>query len=958
MTTLAILDPIDPGTGERVTVRVCSANTVEATGAAGERWWPAMSEEPTLSLALFDGDFTSAVEPGTAQITLRLDALKRARRAVSLFPRVERYDWAGASVRLYRLVGGLPLDLAVMSVERFAIENEALALRLKVDSEWAQGDVLFRSYAGTTGAEGGADLKGQHKPWVFGRALNVEPVFIDQIDNVFQVSGYGPVEAISAVYERGADFGPSIGDFASYDDLVAATIAPGFWGTCLAQGMFRLGAPPSGVITCDVDGDNTRGFLRRTGAILKEIARRLGLSASVNADSLDALDAAVPRNVNIVISDQTSFLELARRMAAPCNAVAGLALDGRLITPRVAFGPEVMTLDAQGRQMPAVLGMARQNTRPPYKRIQMGAARCWRVHSFDEIAFYAELIDRGLYDEEATYREGHIVELIDKSRWVYVNPQPSSGNAPPIWPTASNAFWSNIAPPIGGDLIGSIVAPANANRVPFSRMEGDQGWAVNYNPSSLAATTTYETSDGRRFFRATATATASGQDFSIGNASTSAPAFVLAPGSRVSAQARLETTGSAGGAWRLALIGHTATGTQSELASVSGSGLRSLTAAPAQMFVDVPADIVGGRLEFYARTTGAGAFSLAIAEPMVTSAAPGQTVHPNFTPGPNAVDGAQPNNFITIDGSGILTGIGTANVPVANTQVALSGTAAARPASGGFTGQLYAATDRDEVYRWNGSAWVTTADVTTGAQRSIVPQFPIIEVRQGDPGHTGNRDITHDAKRGTAALNGGTWSLPAKNLGAGTATIASSTGVVTLSGIVQSGSYTVRYTHTDGVATDLVVNVTYVPAAASGGSSSSGSAAISSFSSSSYSAVTSEIAITLPSGVTTATLTAANVQLDLGPEAPMGSTTVQMIWQRESSPGTWVDVGSAATSSPNPLVSLDGEGYYEATPGAITCNATVTGLTAGSAQKFRLLARVSAGNVRPVFPAGAALVSS
>lgn len=747
MTTLAILDPIDPGTGERVTVRVCSANTVEATGAAGERWWPAMSEEPTLSLALFDGDFTSAVEPGTAQITLRLDALKRARRAVSLFPRVERYDWAGASVRLYRLVGGLPLDLAVMSVESFAIENEALALRLKVDSEWAQGDVLFRSYAGTTGAEGGADLKGQPKPWVFGRALNVEPVFIDQIDNVFQVSGYGPVEAISAVYERGADFGPSIGDFASYEDLVAATIAPGFWGTCLAQGMFRLGAPPSGVITCDVDGDNTRGFLRRTGAILKEIARRLGLSASVNADSLDALDAAVPRNVNIVISDQTSFLELARRMAAPCNAVAGLALDGRLITPRVAFGPEVMTLDAQGRQMPAVLGMARQNTRPPYKRIQMGAARCWRVHSFDEIAFYAELIDRGLYDEEATYREGHIVELIDKSRWVYVNPQPSSGNAPPIWPTPSNDYWASLSLPASEDP-----AVANAN-------------------------------------------------------------------------------------------------------------------------VMVPAL--------------------------------------------------------------------SSDLPEAD-----------------FINQQVATTDTREVLRWDGTDWVPAADITATAQRSIVPQFPIIEVRQGDPGHTGSRDITHEARRGTAALNGGTWSLPAQNLGAGTATIASGTGVVTLSGIVQSGSYTVRYTHTDGVATDLPVNVTYVPASASGGSSSSGSSAISSFSSSSYSVVTSEIAITLPSGVTTATLTAANVQLDLGPEAPMGSTTVQMIWQRESSPGTWVDVGSAATSSPNPSVSLDGEGYYDATPGAITCNATVTGLTAGSAQKFRLQARVSAGNVRVVIPAGAANVSS
>lgn len=564
--------------------------------------------------------------------------------------------------------------------------------------------------------------------------------------------------------------------------------------------------------------------------------------------------------------------------------------------------------------------------------------------------------------------------------WVSVASASSNGGTA----TIAAASWASA------QLIDEPQPLGNANRVPFSRMEGDQGWGINYNPSSLAATTTYGTSGGRRFFRATATATASEQDFSIGHSSNSTPAFVLAPGSRVSVQARVETTGMAAGPWRLALFGFTAAGAQSELASVSGSGLRSLTAAPAQMFVDVPTNIVGGRLEFYCRTTGSGAFSVAIAEPMVTSASAQQVVHPPFSPGPNAADGATRNtgaladlnavdlsgstvtgtlpvskadtalrnSTITINGSGIITGIGTANVPVANTQVALAGTLSARPASGAFTGQLYAATDMNEVYRWNDSSWLTAADVTAAAQRSIVPQYPIIEVRQGDPGHTGSRNITHEARRGTAALNGGTWSLPAQNLGAGTATIASGTGVVTLSGIVQSGSYTVRYTHTDGVVTDLPVNVTYVPASASGGSSSSGSSSISSFSSSSYTAVTSAIAITLPAGVTTATLTATNVQLDLGAEAPMGSTTVQMIWQRESSPGTWVNVGSAATSSPNPSVSLDGEGYYTTAPGAITCNATVTGLAAGSAQKFRLMARVSAGNVRVVIPAGAAHVSS
>lgn len=288
----------------------------------------------------------------------------------------------------------------------------------------------------------------------------------------------------------------------------------------------------------------------------------------------------------------------------------------------------------------------------------------------------------------------------------------------------------------------NATAPANANRVPFTRMEGDRGWGINFNPSALAATTSYGTTSGLRFFRATVTATAASQDFSIGHSSTSAALFVLPPSTRVSVQARVETTGVASGPWRLALFGFTAAGAQSEIASVSGSGLRALTAAAVQMFVEVPSNIVGGRLEFYCRTTGAGSFTVAIAEPMVAPAASGQTVHPVFSPGPNADD---------------------------------------------------------------------AADVTAISQRTIEPQFPVIEIKQGEAGHTGNRTVTHTAKRGTSTLTGGTWSLVSTNLGAGSASINSSTGTVTLSGIVQSGAYIVRYTHTDGIQTDFPVNVTYVP---------------------------------------------------------------------------------------------------------------------------------------------------
>ena len=111
------------------------------------------------------------------------------------------------------------------------------------------------------------------------------------------------------------------------------------------------------------------------------------------------------------------------------------------------------------------------------------------------------------------------------------------------------------------------------------------------------------------------------------------------------------------------------------------------------------------------------------------------------------------------------------------------------------------------------------------------------------------------------------------------------------------------------------------------------------------------IQITLPAGVSSVSLTAVS-DLFIDPNAPVGGTTVEGKWQRETSPGTWADVGAVATSSPNPEVFeteiAPGEFVFSADPGSITCNRTATGLTPGTIQRFRFVARISLGNVRDV----------
>ena len=444
MHVLAEIDALDPVGSSRETLRLCTGGNRALSGHDGNEWWPAITAAPTFKIDLFDGAFLGDPSVAAGTMRLRLDVI------AAMDANAPRYVWAGAEVRIWTWADGTATQIATAKITRFSLEDYVLSLTFDADTEPFEVDVLTEEYAGTTGLEGGADLKGRVKPWLFGRALNVEPVLIDLVNNVYQVSAYGPIEAVNAVYERGADFGASLGDYGSYASLVAATVPEGTWATCLADGLFRLGAPAYGVITADVDGDNTGSTWRRlTGAILTHIASQLSITA-IDTSSLAALDTAVPYNVNLYLTEQTTFLDLARRLVRPCNAVAGPSLMGELFVSRIAFDTPSLTLDAQGRQMPPVLGMGEQTVSPPFKRIMLGAQRSWRVHSYDEIAFYAPLIDMGEYDATTVYREGNIVSYLNR-RWLYTSTTPSSGNAPSV----DSAYWSEISGNVtyrGGDV--------------------------------------------------------------------------------------------------------------------------------------------------------------------------------------------------------------------------------------------------------------------------------------------------------------------------------------------------------------------------------------------------------------------------------------------------------------------------------------------------------------------------
>lgn len=448
---LAMIYPLDTASGERVALSVASANHREVNGLGSIQWEPAIVQSPTISISLFNGDFSAAIEAGSARIGISMVALRKR------WAGVDAYHFAGAPIEIYTGEIGQPWPWTKRFVGKvtpgFSGSASVLTLSANVDIEPFGKDVLTATYAGTTGAEGETSLKGKVKPLVLGWASNVEPVLIDPTNSVYQFSGYGPIEEVTKLYERGSDFGAETADYADYTALVAATIPAGRWATCLASGMIRLGAPAYGVITGDIKGHSPTGTAARLGGeLIAQLAEICGIDeALIDTTSLSLLDQRAPYPIDIVITDQGSFLDVMKAIALPLNAQAGVSLIGKAFVALVDFTmPAALEINANGSTWPQVKASNEAGVSAPYWRIVYGANRCWRVHTTDEIAFDVPLIDRGRYDNATTYREGNFVDLEDGSKWLYINATPGAGNAPPAHPATSNAWWTSLSPRLTG----------------------------------------------------------------------------------------------------------------------------------------------------------------------------------------------------------------------------------------------------------------------------------------------------------------------------------------------------------------------------------------------------------------------------------------------------------------------------------------------------------------------------
>lgn len=178
-----------------------------------------------------------------------------------------------------------------------------------LDNPLSEG-IFAGTNSGTTGLEGlSTDIKGQRKPRAWGQCIDIQPVLLNAPLRIYgwnhNRSGTRiATQTINAVRVRGSAW-TFTSDYANSAALAAASISVGFYGTCKAESLIRMGGSSSidGNVRIDVTigataADNIAGNVVK--AILLDTGESL---ANINTVEIAALNAARPYTVQFYTQD-------------------------------------------------------------------------------------------------------------------------------------------------------------------------------------------------------------------------------------------------------------------------------------------------------------------------------------------------------------------------------------------------------------------------------------------------------------------------------------------------------------------------------------------------------------------------------------------------------------------------------------------------------------------------------
>jgi hypothetical protein len=187
-------------------------------------------------------------------------------------------------------------------------------------------------YAGNNalpdGVEGVADIAKSPKPLLYGQVFNIAPIMVNSSKVTYQIND-GAIQSVGNVYDKGIALTAGA-DYANVTALHAASPASGTFITCLTLGYIRLGAVPTGLLTCDAT-QGAASSNRTVAQVLKAMALKAGIaSGDINASDVTALDTINNSVIGIWIDGADSAMVAMDKVAQSIGAYFGFDALGSL----------------------------------------------------------------------------------------------------------------------------------------------------------------------------------------------------------------------------------------------------------------------------------------------------------------------------------------------------------------------------------------------------------------------------------------------------------------------------------------------------------------------------------------------------------------------------------------------------------------------------------------------------
>ncbi|NML04264.1 hypothetical protein [Sphingomonas sp. G-3-2-10] len=293
------------------------------------------------------------------------------------------YEWNGALGRLFVGDLGDPFSSYKQtfegSVSDLELDSGRATLTLLGPEAALDKPLLTATYAGTGGVEGPTGMKGALKPRADGNCNCIDPVLIDSAKWIYQVHGYGPVASITP-YEFGQalDNAKKKPDSASYAALAALTLLPGEWGTCLAEGLFRLGGTPAKKVSADLTFSGSQ-------TVATALPQLLAV-AGVPGAKIGSFAAFSSVGWNNYQTTQITVREIAKAALRHAGGYlvansAGVWTCGDFFAPKTP-----VTVDAKGSSALAIRNVKSPKAALPIWNMSVGYNRCWNVHSASDVS--------------------------------------------------------------------------------------------------------------------------------------------------------------------------------------------------------------------------------------------------------------------------------------------------------------------------------------------------------------------------------------------------------------------------------------------------------------------------------------------------------------------------------------------------------------------------------------------